>query len=645
MSETTPIKSVADISSRWPGIAEHDVEQAADFIEFHLSEGGEEIDGVLEDVEGPEADLLFSLTRSASWHLSHDPERTHEDVLQAAAEAIFTHEERRVVEALQSGDEKLGERSVHELFGKWPVELAIRYSPSPLFPDGRQVYVPLDISDGKRPDVPQRTEYVVDCYGQKVGVKKEISEYVNRYRDSEPTEEDIRNIQILAENSLNFDPHEYQRLRGMYGTKAATLFVLDKAIAAFKSETEGISDTASFEVPPFTAAPVDLHKMYKDGDERYGGVLEEIRQQAIGVTSDRFDPELYRPLVVVRSSAVRSEDGDKVSGAGVYASVSADPRDPESFRQAVEAVFDSMETEEAKAYRKANGIDEEQMGLLIQRYIEDTKDYKDTCVYGYVQSSDPFGRFVSLSSETGELLFDRKAVEDRFMIAPPFGRTQPTFHYNPDHDTLISNFGREGALLANAALFAEKLFGKQVELEFALDDSNTAYVVQVRPLPHQEKPEEVTFPTDTEPLVECRAIGVGDVIVTVRDDDEYGPNEHMFDWVDDEDRMGHTLHRRDERSVFVIGFNDANSGHIQMLARERGQICLYPNALTALPPGLSDQIMPDWQQSRVRKFRVVADGYRGAIYPYDEERKMLLQNLARHISAYALKKEAERITE
>jgi hypothetical protein len=642
MSETAPIKSVADIFSRWPGIAEHNVEHAADFIEFHLSEGGEHIDGIIEDLEEPGADLLFSLTRSASWRLRHDPERTREDILQAAAEAIFTYEERRAVEALQSGDEKLGERSVQELFGKWPVELAIRYSPSPLFPEGRQVYVPLDISDGKKPDIPQRTEYVVDCYGQKVGVTQEISEYVNRYRDSEPTEEDVRNIQMLAENSLSFDQHEYQRLRETYGTKAATLFVLDRAIAALKSETEGISGVASFEVPPFTAAPVDLHKMYRDGDERYEGFLEKIRQQAVGVTNDRFDPELYRPLVVVRSSAVRSEDGDNVSGAGVYASVSADPRNPKSFREAVEAVFNSMETEEAKAYRKANGIYEEQMGLLIQRYIEDTKDYEDTCVYGYVQSSDPFGRFVNLSSETGELLFDRKAVKDRFMIAPPYGRTQPTFHYNPDHDTPISNFSRECALLANAALFAEKLFSKQVEVEFALDDSNTAYVVQVRPLPHQEKPEEVTFPTDTEPIVECRAIGVGDVIVTVRDDDdEYEPNEHMFDWVDNESGTGRTLHRRDERAVFVIGFNNAYSGHIQMLAREGGQMCLYPNALTALPLGLSDQILPNRQQSRVRKFRVVADGYRGAIYPHDEERKMLLQNLARLISAYALKKEAE----
>lgn len=74
-----------------------------------------------------------------------------------------------------------------------------------------------------------------------------------------------------------------------------------------------------------------------------------------------------------------------------------------------------------------------------------------------------------------------------------------------------------------------------------------------------------------------------------------------------------------------------------MLAREREQICLYPNSLTALPPGLSDEISPDYQKGRVRKFRVVADGYRGAIYPFDEGRHRRLQDVANSIARYITK--------
>lgn len=639
MAEAAEIQSVSDITDRWPGIANHDVDQAADFIEWHLGQDGEQVGDILQELEGPEADLLFSLARAASWRLGHRSEQpTRDDILETASDVVFSHEQHRVLEALQSGDEERAEKSTRELFGKWPVELAIVYSPSPLFPEGREAYIPLDLSDGKKPDVPLRTRYVVDCHGQKVEILKGISEYVDRYRDREPTEEDIREMQAIAESFLSFEDQEYERLRETYGTKAATLFVLDGAISAFRSAVENKFDAADFEVPKFTAASVDLHRMYKESDPKYEEYLEEIRQQAIAVTNDRYDPDLYRPLVAVRSSAVLSEDGEDASGAGIYASVSADPRNPESFKRAVETVFESMNTEEAQAYLREKGINNEEMGLLIQRYIEDTKDYKATCVYGYAQSSDPFGRFITLSSETGELLFDRAAVEERFMVTPPFGRKQPTFHYNPDHDHLISEFSRGGALLANAALFAERLFDKQVELEFALDGSNTAYVVQVRPLPHQEKPEEVKFPTDVEPIVECRAIGVGDVIVTVRDDDEYRDSEQMFDWVDNENRMGNTLHNRDKRAVFVIGYNEAYSGHIQMLARERGQICLYPNSLTALPPGLADEISPDYQRDRVRKFRVVADGYRGAIYPFDEGLHRRLQDVANSIANYITSK-------
>lgn len=636
------LMSITDITNRWPGLVYHDIEQAADFVEYSLSTNSDEMARLLEGAEGPVADLLDALAYSAAWSLRHAGETTRADVLCEAAQAVFRHEQYTVVEALQSGDEDRADTAMGTLFGKWQVELEVTYSPSPLFPKGRQEYIPLTIQRGERPDIPQRTKYVVDCYGQKQELGREIVERINNPpRKQEDDDAQMAEIRRLAESVLEFDSKHFEQLRSTYGTKAASLFIFANAVENFRTVVHEDLEVADFIIPKFTAAPVGLHRLYKSGDPQYEALLEEIRMQAVGVSSDQYDPELFRPLVAVRSSAVFSEDGDNASGAGIYASVAADPRDPVAFRKAVETVFDSMDTKAARDYLAEKNIDNEQMGLLIQQYIEDTREYKDTCVYGYVQSGDPFGRFITLSSETGELLFDRSAVETSFMTQPPFGRTQPTFHYNPDHDSRISDFSREGAQLANAALFAEKLFGKQVEVEFACDDSNTAYVVQVRPLPYQEKPQTVEFPTHIEPLVECRAIGVGDLVVTVRDDEEYANDEQTFDWVDSEYETGRSAHRRDKKAVFVIGYNEANSGHIQMLARERGQICLYPSALTALPSGLERELVPDYQLNRVRKYRVVADGYRGAIYPIDEERNALLENIATGIARYIAICEAE----
>lgn len=640
MDEFLQMRSVSDITDRWPAMAEHDIEQSAKFVEWLFSIGIDGIQDFLEVLEDSESALLSSLARAASWHLVNQGERTHEESLQIAYETIFDHDQHCVVDAIRSGDQELANNSVRELLAKWPAQLAISYSPSPLFPQGRHIRVPLDLSDGKRPNVPARTRYVVDCHGQEEEIKKDIVEYITRYR--EPTQQEVEEMQSLAESLLRYDETEYERLRQAYGTKAATLFVLVEAISNFRSAVGNEFDTASFEVPKFTAAPIELYRMYKNGDSKYEELLEQIRQQAIAITDDQYDPDLYRPLVAVRSSAVSSEDGDKASGAGIYASAPADPRDPESFRQAVETVFDSLDSENAQAYLQEKGIENESMGLLIQRYVEDTKDDRQTCIYGFIHSSDPFGRFIALSSELGELLFDRAVSEERFMLAPPYGRKQPTFHYNPDHDSAISDFSHGGARLANAALFAEKLLGKKVELEFAIDSNNKAYVLQVRPLPNQERPEAVKFPSDVEPIVECRAVGVGDVIVTVRDNGEYTDGERVFDLVDNESHTGNTLALRDKRAVLVIGYNEANSGHLQMLARDRNQICLYPSPLTSLPSGVLSELEADPRQTRVRRFRVIADGHRGVIIPFDERRNEALVSIANALSTYMIARSTER---
>ena len=496
----------------------------------------------------------------------------------------------------------------------------------------------LNLQFKQKIDVPLGVEYVVDCRGKDAELDDEIVEFVNRSQ-KEDNVVDNEGIRTLAEHAMVFDSEVYEEYRREYGTKAANLFVFAGAMDTFRKTAGEEYHVADVTVPEFTAASVKLHEFYKAGDPEYEVLLEEVRQRAVTVTDDVYDPELFRPLVAIRSSAVLSEDGENASGAGIYSSVAVDPRDPIAFKRGVETVFESLSSEEAKAYLANLGIENERMGLLIQQYIDGIRrNHRDECAYGYAQSSDPFKRFITLSSETGELLFDRKAVEEQFMVAPPGGNKQPTFHYIPEHDSKIRGFSYQGAQVANAALFAEKLFGKHVELEFAFDSSRTAYVVQVRPLPRQEKPPQVEFPSDAEPILVCRAIGVGDITVAVRDDQNYDNDEYRFDVVDNEDMTGRSASLRHKKAVFVIGYNDGHSGHIQMLARERGQICLYPEAQTGVGSDVQNNLAPRHSGNRVRRFRVVSDGYRGAIYPIDEERAKLLKDLATSIARYATTK-------
>lgn len=634
--ELETFKSVNAITDRWPGVVEHDIEQSADFVDYFLRAGDEAYD-LITELEGTHAELIDSLARDVSFNLHHGTEYTREELIGAVTEAIFSFEQGEVIDTILSGDDEQAKSDVERLLAKWPTEIAIRYSPSPLVPDGRSKYVPIKMVLGQRVDKPSKTDIVVDCGGE----KRKLSDEIVNYVDKPPKKDELANaerIRSLAESVLDLDESYYEELRNTYGTKAAELFIFAEAVAKLRVASNGDRDIAEFTVPKFTAAPAALYKMYRSGDPRYEAYLEEIRQQAIGVTGGKYDPELYRPLVAVRSSAVFSEDGENASGAGIYDSVAVDPRDPTEFKKAVESVFDSLESTKAKAYLKDKGIDDELMGLLIQEYVEEiSQGYKGEIAYGYIQSSDPQGRLIALSSETGEIVFDRQAVEQRFMSFPPFGREQPTFHYVPDHTTDIAGFAHEGALLANAALFAEKLFGKQVELEFAMDGSNNAFVLQVRPLPRQEISEEVVFPNDIEPILECRAIGVGDIVVTLRDNDAYEEGEQIIDWIDYEKYWGEKTYRLPTNAVFIIGHNDGYSGHVQMLARERGQICLYPDAKTSLPSKIEQELSTDYNLNRIRKFRVVSDGYRGAIYPVLEGRSELLYRLASGISQIIIK--------
>ena len=623
-SDQGPVVTYKDVMTRWPGIAELDVAEAADFLRHCYANDVNELSQQLYETDSDDStlELVRTLVRRSHWEtISLDGSERF--LRENAAQEIYLHESHEAVDAIESGDTELADGTVHKLLSRWPHGLRVTYTESPLFPEGREILIPVDLAAGQTIDGPRGSEYVANCCGVEQEVRKEIVDFINRPKEDEFSQ-DLEAIHQIVNDSSIIDRPYYEDLRTTYGTKAANLFIFAEASSNFAQLAHDTDQgfVTDPKVPRFTVAPTMLYKLYRDSDERYQDYLEQIRQQAVTISDDQYDPEAFRPLVAIRSSAVFSEDGEEASGAGIYESVAADPRDVVAFREAVEKVFASAQSDKAKAYLASKDIDNELMGLVIQQYVEggSSKDY----AFGYIRSSDASGRLIELSSNHGELLFDRAKVSDTLMTDHTLNRHDlvvSALHTVPDHDSDISKFTQQGSETAHAALFAEKMFGKQVELEFIFGGSHRVNVVQVRPIPNQElQSPEVQFPTDIEPLAVCRATGAGDVIVTIRDNSNYLENEIELDWAETEHQAGMHSYSRNPNAVLVIGYNDGRSGHLQMQARERGQICLYPEPLTRLPNTLNEYLYYDRHNpDRVRQLRIVSDGYKGAIYPIEAE--------------------------
>jgi len=101
----------------------------------------------------------------------------------------------------------------------------------------------------------------------------------------------------------------------------------------------------------------------------YQKITPRLRKKLEGLV-DRFKG---REGVAVRSSAVSSEDSEKVSGAGIYDTVHLHDRhfDLESLEDAVLQVFGSVESETARNYRQQAGVEDERMAVVVQELSND----------------------------------------------------------------------------------------------------------------------------------------------------------------------------------------------------------------------------------------------------------------------------------
>jgi hypothetical protein len=417
---------------------------------------------------------------------------------------------------------------------------------------------------------------------------------------------DIEQVRNHAEVAIS-----HERLREMYGAKAANLMFFPFGLDELHG-TEYEQAAKSVVIPSFVGVSTEVFDAWLLDEPEYPQMLAAMNE-----TAQQLADQSNSGMVLVRSSAVYSEDGEDHTAAGVYKTVLVDPRDSKQFSDAVKAVYDSVYNPSAISYRQSIGVVDEKMGLIIQTYIC-PETAGDEMPHGHINSRGTNPNIIEGHSQDGVLLFDRYKSLNVLLQKATAGSTIELLHTTPDHRFRLHSRAKELEPAVRATLLAEEIFGREMQIEYAGDQ-----IVQVRPLPvhsFEDNAETITFPEHASEITSSRAIGVGDVTLHALSrisDNEFQTGYVIFsteeEFTENWDRNTRAL----PESGAVIILNHSERGHLQTLCLERGLLCLYPdgkddNRLA----NIGDFIAPSrpFGKSPDQRIRVVTDGYEGRIY-------------------------------
>ncbi len=235
------------------------------------------------------------------------------------------------------------------------------------------------------------------------------------------------------------DKERFNQLRLQFGAKAANLMILSEYVDDLnRLRKVNPYDGVEIAVPEFQTVPVSYYRDWKVGklmDEELLHYFEWVN----GLVDDnsRYSDEPDPAPYIVRSSAVFSEDGESVTGAGIYESVKLEGGSTfQDFRDAVSRVYTSTNSPRALEYRSQHGIDEEEMGIVIQKYVVPSHNHlNNQSDEGYINSRLPgVPQLMEIVTGTSRN-FIRRSELDLF-LAMPAGRNRDTFrsvhHFLPD---------------------------------------------------------------------------------------------------------------------------------------------------------------------------------------------------------------------
>jgi hypothetical protein len=353
-----------------------------------------------------------------------------------------------------------------------------------------------------------------------------------------------------------------------YGAKGANLQMILEVIQAIQNITWSLDESCF--IPDFERIPVSVYRKWKNG--------ESIRSEL-----EPFFAWINQRNVMVRSSAVYSEDNEETTGAGIYESLSLDEGVTiDDFESAVVSVFKSVDTDEAKKYRAQNGVQLEEMGIVLQESVS----YFSNHDKGYVNTVlKQVPQLMDIVFESGfRPVLRKNAIEHKCANA---SEEQSLFHYQIDWHKYDDSMSIER--LAMLSFLLEKYYGQTLQIEFILAEKEDQHsysrgkqiaILQTRFLPKKfSESAQIEFP-QKELLFEGRALGITDTILDILPN--YKDNsEHEGVVIFESSRFGSMGHNFSDYNfpkkgvVVVLGPSIENFGHIETLCAEKGLFLIF----------------------------------------------------------------------
>lgn len=405
------------------------------------------------------------------------------------------------------------------------------------------------------------------------------------------------------------DQNRFEELRLKYGAKAANLILLSELTGRIN---QARGDKDELVVPEFRVLSVDSYRAWREGRLSDSDLLPFFKwAERLKAHRHWGNDENPHSDYIVRSSAVFSEDGATMTGAGIYESVRISGGSSfEDFKNAVTCVYESTDSPKAQSYRVQHGISEEEMGLLIQKYIDLDTTFVNYSQAGYANSRlEGVPQLMEIVTESSRNLVKREEL-DFYLGLSSRGHMRA---FESVHHFLPDKYKIRPELIIRAALLTatlERIWGDHIQIEFVADGLATNFV-QVRELPKGSfsRASEVQFPDET-PVHKGSAIGTGIMELPVLGTDDNSDKTGLAIFATNEMfTVGDKYYRLPKAGAVVVCDGDGKNGHIQTLCAERGLICIFPDGNEEMrSPYLYHDL------SKLRKVRIVANGIEGRVY-------------------------------
>lgn len=379
------------------------------------------------------------------------------------------------------------------------------------------------------------------------------------------------------------DKKQLETDRLKWGAKGANLKAIERFLADLK-QTRFRYLNWEITIPRFHCVEAEVYNKWRRG--------EDVTLLLYQIYLDSGEGE--KPLMV-RSSAVFSEDGETMTGAGIYDTIALDDgHDFEAFQAAIFKVYESCESDRAIRYRAKHGVEKESMGLVIQERIvnADLHTVNSTRPGGakIIQVEDAKGRSPFIVDVS---LLDKDLFGPAMIGLSQIGQMTRVPY---DHSRLADEKINPTIAALIFARLLEEYYGQPVQLEFSLtrftEEGGSPSVsrsrlrtkidfFQARPLPASMFTQiPVEFPKDQTPLYECPAEGRCDAILDVLNFDVQNGTRtgfmvyyRSFEHGSQRELFRSTMPQKGV--VLIVSPSVCGHGHLETLALEEGLVLLF----------------------------------------------------------------------